>query len=108
MTRNLQYQLSNGTWMDCDDDDEAEYYLSLCDKNNNMSRDEVLEMLESGQTIRRNSEDWYGQCRYEPAPVKRVEPEMVECDCGCRVPSGCVMTTSMGTACPNCYDEMSD
>jgi len=38
----------------------------------------------------------------------RVLPEMVECDCGHECGAAMVMSASMGTACPDCYDMMSD
>jgi len=34
--------------------------------------------------------------------------KMVLCDCGHTVPESWVMRASLGTACPDCYDEMSD
>ena len=39
---------------------------------------------------------------------KRVAAKMVLCDCGHAVAAILVMTTSRGTSCPDCYDEMSD
>ena len=39
------------------------------------------------------------------APVQRA---MTRCSCGHTVPSSVVMTASRGTACPDCYDDMSD
>ncbi len=38
-----------------------------------------------------------------PKPV-----ELVRCDCGHSVPRIRVMSASMGTSCPRCYDRMSD
>ena len=43
----------------------------------------------------------------DAAPI-RVLPEMVECDCGHECGAAMVMSASMGTACPDCYDMMSD
>jgi len=43
-----------------------------------------------------------------PHDPKPVQIEMVKCDCGCVVPRSQVMGASMGTACPDCYDDMSD
>jgi len=34
--------------------------------------------------------------------------EMVKCSCGHAVPRGQVMSASMGTSCPDCYDRMSE
>ena len=39
-------------------------------------------------------------------PIRRQA--LVLCDCGHRVPKSWVMSTSLGTACPDCYDRMSD
>ncbi len=43
-------------------------------------------------------------------PEKIVKPQvrMVKCDCGHTVPHYLVMAASLGTACPDCFDEMSD
>lgn len=59
-----------------------------------------------------------GLGRYEEQPIiptaaqldrqARREASYAECDCGHRVPAAQVMTASLGTACPNCYDRMSD
>lgn len=111
MTRNLQYQMSNGAWMDCDSEmfgDRTDEFLGRCEENNTMSRGDVLTALDTGETLRNAPEDWYSKCRYEPAPVARVETEMVHCDCGHSAPRGTTMNASMGTACPDCYDRMSD
>jgi len=103
--RKLQYQLSNGSWMDCDS--RTEEFLLRCEKFSGLDRESVLAALESGKKLRNDSEDWYSNCRYEPLPRKSVEMEMVKCDCGCLVPDGSVMHASMGTSCPDCYDRMS-
>jgi len=42
----------------------------------------------------------------QPA-VSRPQPELVRCSCGHSVARQLVMTASLGTACPDCYDEMS-
>jgi hypothetical protein len=46
----------------------------------------------------------------QPAPpVEPVAaPVLVRCDCGHEIPAGLVMRASRGTACPDCYDDMSD
>ena len=33
--------------------------------------------------------------------------EMVKCSCGCTVPKISVMSASLGTSCPTCYDKIS-
>ena len=42
----------------------------------------------------------------QPTPVQ-VKQEMVKCSCGHTVPRFQVMSASMGTSCPRCYDRMS-
>lgn len=101
--RELQYQISNGSWQDCGD--KTEYFLTRCEKTTGKSRQEVLSALEAGKRVRYNSEGWYSYCRYKPAP--RRQPVMIKCDCGCSVPSTSVMHASLGTSCPDCYDKMS-
>ena len=39
---------------------------------------------------------------------KEAQVEMVKCSCGHTVPRSQVMSASMGTSCPDCYDRMSD
>lgn len=38
----------------------------------------------------------------------KPQPALVRCNCGHSVPASQVMNASMGTACPDCYDRMSD
>jgi hypothetical protein len=42
------------------------------------------------------------------AAFPRPEPELVLCDCGHRVPAMQCMSASLGTACPDCYDRLSE
>ena len=39
-------------------------------------------------------------------PIRRER--MVKCSCGHTVPASWVMSASLGTSCPDCYDDMSD
>lgn len=41
--------------------------------------------------------------RIQPVPMKKL----VKCDCGHTVPASWVMNASLGTSCPNCFDDMS-
>jgi len=43
----------------------------------------------------------------KPVPVA-VQVSMVRCSCGHTVSATMVMSASMGSACPDCYDRMSD
>ncbi len=102
----LQYRLSNGSWVNCGD--RTDVFLVRCEKNSNLNRDCVLNELSSGKQLRNSPSDWYGECRYEPEPVPQRPVEMVVCDCGCSVPSGSVMRASLGSSCVDCYDDMSN
>jgi hypothetical protein len=53
---------------------------------------------------------------YKPAPAivlaplstPKPAPVMVKCTCGHFTPEGTVMSSSMGSSCPECYDRMSE
>ena len=99
----LQYQISTGRWVDCDER-TTEKYLTLCERATGKSRQEILTALEAGKRVRYDPEDWYSYCRYKPAPKKLVEVEMVKCDyCGCSIPLSVAINASLGTSCPDCY-----
>lgn len=127
----LQYQLSNGNWTNCDD--RIEEFLTMCERHNRISpagkindrsswttdreltRDEVIAALETGREMRNDASDWYSNCRdgeaYERKMAERraaAPPvKMVKCSCGHTIPSGSVMSASLGSACPDCYDRLS-
>lgn len=120
--KNLQYQLYNGAWVNCDN--RTEQFLTRCEENNgpsesgeltvrfratrNATRDEVLAALDSGKELRNDASDWYSNCRYEPAQRPVAQIELVKCSCGHSVPRESVMSASIGTSCPDCYDRMSN
>jgi hypothetical protein len=64
--------------------------------------DDTLLMGNDGEPVRA------GDIDKPKAERIRVLPEMVECDCGHECGAAMVMSASMGTACPDCYDMMSD
>ena len=104
----LQYQMSTGTWRNCDE--RTKEYLERCVDGDyhGYTMDEVIAELNNGKTVRNAPADWYSRCRLMPQPVEIVEDvEWVKCDCGHTVPKSMVMNASLGTACPNCYDRMS-
>jgi hypothetical protein len=78
---------------------------------NDMSREQVVQALESGKALNwRKSPNYYYDHSYgqigrkrEPKPVR-----LVHCDCGHDVPPEERMMASLGTSCPNCYDSMSN
>jgi hypothetical protein len=44
----------------------------------------------------------------DAAAITFEKSKLVLCDCGHAVPRSWVMQSSRGTACPDCYDELSD
>jgi predicted Zn-ribbon and HTH transcriptional regulator len=108
----LQYQLSNGRWTDCGASGER-FLVDAC-RINNMTIEEACAALKGGKTLRHDSEDWYDNLRSyaaierERAARPVVVEDMVKCDCGHTVERSQVMSASLGTSCPDCYDEMSN
>ena len=117
----LQYKLSTGTWADCGD--RSEEFLTRCEKFNgwkdadivpafrgdiNLSRLDVIDALNSGCELRNDSDDWYSICRIQPATKPVADIELVKCNCGHSVRKSSIMSASMGTSCPECYDRMSN
>lgn len=119
----LQYMLSNGNWINCDN--RTEEFLARCEKENGvdaegkivpafravrtLTRDEVVTALEARHELHNAPGDWYSKCRAKPAPRPAPAPvEMVRCSCGHSVPRAAVMSASRGNSCPDCYDRMSD
>jgi len=121
----LQYQLSNGAWTDCNDEDgdRTEEFLNQCieasQKIKNewvkLDRDQVIAALECGKELFNGGSDWYSNCRCGDAHERIIEErraaqppvETVKCSCGCTVPRGLVMSASLGSSCSECYDRMS-
>lgn len=103
--KNLQYQLSNGSWIDCND--RTMEFLNRCVKTTGKTESQIIENLLSASFVRNDTTDWYSFCRIKPEPKKYKKPEMVKCDCGCVIPKNLVMNNSTGTCCCDCYDEMS-
>lgn len=100
--RELQYQISNGSWEDCGE--RTEYFLTLCERATGKSRQEILTALEAGKKVRYDLEDWYSYCRYKPAPKKTVQIQTIKCDyCGRSVPISSIISASLGNSCPDCY-----
>ena len=128
----IEYQLSNGNWIvgnnpekllqDCEkyntiDDGDGKVNGIIGDNSRNLTRREVIDALAEGAKLRTDpGGDWYCNCRsgefYTALAKKREDriknAEMVKCACGCTVRRGSVMSTSTGTSCPDCYDNMSN
>ena|SRR3990167_6302370 len=75
------------------------------------TREQIVSILESGKSVRWcESPNYYYDHSYGVIGRKRTAPPvvMVQCDCGHSVPRGQRMNASIGTACPDCYDRMSN
>ncbi len=74
------------------------------------SRDEIVAMLEAGKSVRWcKSTNYYYDHSHGKIGTRRIENpvEMKLCDCGHTIPRNMVMSASLGTSCPDCYDSMS-
>lgn len=80
-------------------------------------REQFLAMLNTFKNGKRlaaktgkKSPNYYYDHGMEKIRAIRTEekPELVKCTCGHSVPRGSVMSASMGSSCPECYDRMSD
>jgi len=100
------------------DDTRIEFFIDkaverktwLAPRENRQPRtyQDVIDLMSAGVLIRYDNE-WYAYIRDADA-VKHVVPKqvlMVCCDCGHTVPQAQAMNASLGTACPDCYDRMS-
>lgn len=58
----LQYQLSNGAWVDCGE--RTSKFLGLCVRFGGLADEAaVVDALTSGKTVRNDRDDWYSNCR---------------------------------------------
>lgn len=103
---NLEHQLSNAEWVDVEDGRE-DYFLGLAGKF--VETPEVLGLLEGGAEVRIGT-GWSDVMRIKVDIVfdTPTPQETVRCDCGHTVPRLMRASASMGSACPECYDRMSD
>lgn len=96
----LQYQLSNGIWVDCDE--RTNEFLNRCVQHDyrDYTMDQVIDILNGGGRVRNNSSGWYSNCRIKPV-ICNID--QVKCDCGHTVMRESVMYEN-GTVCPGCYN----
>ena len=114
-----QYQLSNGDWQDIDEQ-YINNYLDAALKRESViergitTRQQLMELLETGEKIKYDAEIWYGWIRNKNAQPK---PRITQPDypTGRRLSCGHtvhyrheVMSASLGTSCADCYDRMSN
>lgn len=129
----LQYQLSNGNYIDIDNPEREEMFIQQAvefdqqlpdtfrGKHNLQIRQDAVNALENGRELRHGT-DWYDKIRDGEAHDKKMvaakakrdaDPnfsnEGWELDCGCVVHHySHIMNASMGTSCTDCYDRMSN
>jgi len=106
---NTQAKLSNGSWIDMNEDELNQCLDAAMEKTmyEGKARADLIELLSAGKTLYCGS-DWYAQFRMKPAPRQPMPVVEFRCDCGHTVAKSLVMNASLGTSCPDCYDRMSD
>lgn len=121
----LQYQVSNGTWYNCQERIAGFFKMAINDsirmnefnpeKFFVLNETEIVKKLSAGSEVRIGT-DWNDNIRSLVAVEKivaerqaKIKPEIMrKCNCGHTIPSNQVMSASMGTSCPDCYDRMSE
>lgn len=74
MTEKLQYKMADGSWEDCESDSKIEMFLTRCETENGMTKEEVLDALNAGPVD--CGTNWYSKCRYAPKatiPAPRIK-----------------------------------
>jgi len=106
----LLEQMENGNWVDAEArrDEYIQMAVDCALKyGKTIDADTVRAQLAAGEEVRIIPDFWYAFIR-ETQPAPEVEEiKTVVCDCGHTVRRESVMDASTGTACPDCYDEMS-
>lgn len=90
--------------------DKLNAAVRAAELRNGKSNDEIVQMLLDGKPVTWcNSPNHYYDHGVGYIRRKRVSQpvELVRCSCGHSVPRSQVMSASLGTSCPDCYDDMS-
>ncbi len=87
-------------WLQTDDERSAQNALLN-------AASEVIEELFQAEVYAVEKSKQTAHANIDAAPI-RVLPEMVACDCGHECGAAMVMSASLGTSCPDCYDTLSD
>lgn len=86
--------------------------ISMAAKRSGTTEDAIERRLETGDLVAWcDSPNYHYDHGTGYIRRKRTAPppeRLVQCDCGHSVPQVLVMSASMGTSCPDCYDRMSD
>lgn len=112
----LQYQAQQ-YWFDASDREhyfiaKAVAHASAMERP--QSAEEIRAQLRAGKIVH-TGHDWDACIRSLTAieaqragTLTQPQIPMVQCDCGHAIPAASVMHASLGSACPNCYDRLSD
>lgn len=124
----LQYMLNNGNYTTVDANRVEEFLTRAIARPQKtgaregtktiyapMTRQEIIAKLQNGAELSIGS-DWYAYIRsgsaYDAKMTARLAAqkpvEMVKCTCGHTIPRASVMSASLGTSCPDCYDRLSN
>ena len=90
--------------------DDLERAIVGAMKIEGQTREQIVALLESGKAVNWcKSANFYYDHSYGKIGRRRNAPkiEMRDCDCGHTVPRSAVMSASLGSSCPDCYDRMS-
>jgi hypothetical protein len=116
------YEMTSGyvgsmgkTWTPVDED-TANDALDRAAKFEKMDRGELIKILNDGRgcaakTGKQSPNYCYDRGMEMIRSTYRkpiTQPKMVRCSCGHTCEASIVMSASLGTSCPNCYDRMSD
>ena len=76
--KTLQYQLSNGTWVDIKDSRKDEF-LDLCVQFNSdiNSREEAISTMEAGKNLLNDRGYWYAYCRIFDEEADKIRMEKI-------------------------------
>ena len=116
-----QYQMTSGyvgsmgmSWKPVDEA-TANAALDQAAAFEKMDRAELEKLLNDGRGAAaktgKQSPNYYydhGMEQIRAVAAPKPAPALVKCSCGHSVPRGSVMSASMGSSCPDCYDRMSE
>lgn len=122
------YSSFGGEWFDITDE-QAEVKIKRALEFTNATRarqgklaiteEQLRNFLLKGGEIECSATDWESipdkirskegaQALLDKVEAERAAIPLVKCDCGHTIPKTQVMSASMGSSCPDCYDRMSD
>jgi len=92
---------------------ELDKEIAKAAKSIKSTPEQIIDALLKGQVCYTGdtSPNYYydhGLAKIRAVMDRAPKPQLVKCSCGHSVPRNQVMSASLGSACPNCYDRMSD